>query len=1267
MQHDTVCSTTQEVVMGSMRVSTSSVLAGAVSIIIFVADLFAPPDIAIWFFYLIPVALSGRSSYVKSPLFFAGICSALIVVDFFFDGVKPWPLLVNSLIGTSLLWVAATLLIQRNRSYESLRQNEEYIRMVLDNLPIGLAVNSVNPTVKFEYINENFPKFYRTTRQALAGMDSFWEAVYEDPEFRATIRKRVLEDCTSGDPDRMHWEEIPITRKGSETHYINAMNKVIPGKNLQLSLVWEVTERKKHLEALHRSEELLRTVLQSAPLALFALDKDGRITLSMGAIWERMGLDQQQIANSSALEIYKNLQILDAKGDVLSGDEVIKRVLAGETITGFTEFKDIKFENRFAPLWNVDHQITGMVGVFIDITEREVLASQLASSESKFRVVFEYAPDAIYLHDFEGVFVDGNRAAEELTGYSRNELIGKSFFTTPLLSQDQLPKATAILTANAKGEPSGPDEFTIQRRDGSCLALEIRTFPVNLGGRPLVLGIARDISERKRAEQALLDSEQRYRLLFQGNPHPMWFFDVETLAFLDVNQAAIRHYGFSREEFLAMKITDIRPPEDIPALIEDVARQSGQVSSVGEWRHTKKDGTIIDVEITSHEIDYAGRKAKVILAHDITARKRAQEGLKRAEQQYRDIFDGVPIGIYRSMIRGGFTAANREFLKMLGYDSLDDLAIGLKDIDNDLYVKAGRRKDLINRVQTEKEVTGFESQVYCKDGNIIWVSENVHGLYNGNGLLVGLEATALDITAHKKATESMMRLLRAVEQTHDIIFMTDVTGRINYINPAFEQTYGYSWEETIGKTPSILKSGKQDALFYERVWNTILSGQNIRAEFTNKTKGGELVIVEAAINPILDSETGLSGFIAVQRDVTEERKNEEERKSLQDQLFQAQKLESIGTLASGIAHDFNNVLGIVLGYSALLKHHAAGNENVVKGIEAIDRAVQRGASLVRQVLLFARKSDTSFAPFDVNQMLTELKAMTEQTFPRTITIATNLDPKLPPIKADKTQMHQVLLNLLVNARDAMPMGGTISVSTSKATVDDVRRYDPNAEGNEFIHIRVSDTGIGMDEATRRRIFEPFFTTKGAGKGTGLGLAVAYGIIKSHDGYVNVESKPAGGTTFDLMFPVLIEGEQPQSAPTETPAAIPGGSETLLVVEDELSFRELLKSSLEAKGYNVITAADGGEALKTYRARRQDIRLVITDLGLPRLDGSRVFEEIRRTDPHAKVLISSGYIDPEVKSQFLNAGASGFLQKPYVLTEIFRKVRDVLDASPIRQD
>jgi two-component system, cell cycle sensor histidine kinase and response regulator CckA len=383
-------------------------------------------------------------------------------------------------------------------------------------------------------------------------------------------------------------------------------------------------------------------------------------------------------------------------------------------------------------------------------------------------------------------------------------------------------------------------------------------------------------------------------------------------------------------------------------------------------------------------------------------------------------------------------------------------------------------------------------------------------------------------------------------------------------------------------------------------------------------------------------------------------------------LIQAQKLENLGTLAGGIAHDFNNILGIILGQASILERCDGDREMTTASIESITKAVQRGASLVRQILTFARKSEVVLAPVNVNAMIRELSTMLQETFPKTVELNLKLDPSIPVITMDQVQLHQALLNLCVNARDAINDLAPLTSSHGFLTIrtEDVPRSNltkhADATASRYVCISVSDSGKGMDEATKERIFEPFFTTKGPGKGTGWGLAVVYGVMKAHRGFIDVESKINIGTTFRLYLPVPEESAREIDEAKTGNSSIRGGTETILVVEDEDSLRHLMKLVLEQRGYRALTAKDGIEAIQVYTQHMDEIALVFTDLGLPKMDGATAFLTLKEINPNVKAVFSSGFLDLKSKARLSDAQPKAFLEKPYNPNEALRMIREVLD-------
>ncbi|NIU00148.1 MAG: response regulator [Nitrosopumilaceae archaeon] len=369
-------------------------------------------------------------------------------------------------------------------------------------------------------------------------------------------------------------------------------------------------------------------------------------------------------------------------------------------------------------------------------------------------------------------------------------------------------------------------------------------------------------------------------------------------------------------------------------------------------------------------------------------------------------------------------------------------------------------------------------------------------------------------------------------------------------------------------------------------------------------------------------------------------------------------MQSIGTLAGGIAHDFNNILGIILGHTSLLQQIFEEKDESPQSLEAIQQAVKRGAHLVEQILTFARKADIVFTSVNVNEVIKELKNMLSGTFPKTIDFELDLAQNLPPIRADQNQLHQALLNICLNAKDAMSKSGTISIVTGVISESEIQERFPEAKAKDHIEIRIADTGSGMDLDTQKRLFEPFFTTKTRGRGTGLGLAVVYGIVSSHYGFIDVKSELGKGTTFYFYFPMV--SEEYVTVQDQTADVMTSGHETILIVEDEQMLIELLENIFQTHGYSVLVARDGKEAIDVYRQHFQKIDLVLTDSGLPKLSGWEAFCSMRKINPQIKTVFASGYFEPDLKTKLIENGVVDFVQKPYSPNEVVNKIREVLD-------
>lgn len=508
--------------------------------------------------------------------------------------------------------------------------------------------------------------------------------------------------------------------------------------------------------------------------------------------------------------------------------------------------------------------------------------------------------------------------------------------------------------------------------------------------------------------------------------------------------------------------------------------------------------------------------------------------------------------------------------------------------------------------------------------------------------------TAIALNKAERLTQ-LKRFKEVVDSAFDVIVITDAEGRIGYVNPAFETVTGYSREEVMGKGTAVIKSSYQDDEVYRRLWETVTSGGIWKGEFINKKKDGGLYHASAIVFPI-HTEEGVN-YVFIQRDVTQEKK-------LYEQLLRAQKMEAIGTLAGGIAHDFNNLLAAILGYSEILLSGAKPDDPTYKPATIIRTAAERGADLAKKILTITRKEKLEARPVNLNEVVRTAHELLQRSIPKNIEIVLNLAEDMPLIKADPTQLQQVVMNLAVNARDAMPEGGRLVIETAVVGSENGAANGLPVTKGGFVKLSVSDTGVGMDIETQRRVFDPFFTTKEAGKGTGLGLYIVHAVVSNHSGYINLYSEPGKGTRFNIYLPFThgLEKEE-QIEPLDY-----RGTETILVIDDEEHIRELCRDLLEPLGYTILLADSGREGINIFRMSHDSIDLVMLDMIMPKMGGGEVFQALRTIKPDVKVILCSGYshngfagIDTLVRS-----GAAGFIQKPFTRQTILSAIKKALE-------
>jgi two-component system cell cycle sensor histidine kinase/response regulator CckA len=757
-----------------------------------------------------------------------------------------------------------------------------------------------------------------------------------------------------------------------------------------------------------------------------------------------------------------------------------------------------------------------MIGSLLDLSERR-------SAERERDRFFSLSADMFCIASLTGQFLRVNPAFCTVLGYDVDELLAMPVLE--LIHPDDRPAAMEEAKALESGDASQRYENRLRCKDGSYKWLG---WTVQSSGRQEghIYAVARDITEQKRAEERLRASEEWYRLLFDANPLPMWVYDIETLAFLAVNDAAVEHYGYSREEFFAMCITDIRPPDDVPKVLAAARAPDSPEFAGGVWQHRTKDGRTISVEVVTHALTVLDRPARLTLAHDVTERRRAERQLRETNDTLQTLIQASPLAIVTTDINGTVSEWNVAAERMFGWFAGDVLGRAIP------ILPVEQLEDDLRRLSSsgEPSFTGYETRCARKDGTLVDV----------------------------------------------------------YVSTAVLRGIG-----------------------------------------------------------------GVQGTVWVMADVTE-------RKMVEEQLRQAQKMDAVGQLAGGVAHDFNNLLTVITSYGQFLLNALPEQDPRRSDAHQITQAAARAASLTRQLLAFSRRQVLQPQVLDVNEVIGDMERLLRRVISEDISLVTQFDNTIGAVRADRGQIEQVVMNLVVNARDAMPTGGVLAITTRVVQLDAAyaRRHSGVNPGRHVV-FSVRDTGSGMDAATQQRIFEPFFTTKAKGKGTGLGLSTVYGIVRQSGGHIEVRSAPGRGTAFDIILP-QVSATVPARGELPIGAALPRGTETVLVVEDEDAVRHIVRRVLEAQGYVIIEACDGNDALQTCARRGDDIDLVLTDVIMPGMGGRELARELGSLRPKLTILFMSGYNDDGELAVSGGDLGSAVLAKPFTSETLARQVREALD-------
>ncbi len=764
------------------------------------------------------------------------------------------------------------------------------------------------------------------------------------------------------------------------------------------------------------------------------------------------------------------------------------------------------------------------------------------------------------------------------------------------------------------------------------------------------------------AHRALRESEEKYSKAFNVSPDSVNINRVADGVYYAINEGFTRITGYTAADVMGRSSMthDLNiwvNDEDRQRLVEGLKARGEVIGLEAPFRC--KDGTVITGLMSARTLTIEGEQYLLSITRDISDRKRAERALVASNAALKSLVDALPVAVLALDESNIVRVWNPAAEKMFGWSASEIVGMPYP------LVPPGKEDEFrgtVEKINRGERTVETETVRMRKDGSLIDVRLSTAQIPDAGGASPLKLAMFTDITDWKKDQTQLRQLSRAVEQSASSIVITDLDGNIEYVNPKFSALTGYTLEEARGKNPRILKSGATAPEEYRRLWEIIRAGGEWKGEFHNKKKNGELYWESALISPIKDPNGVVTHFLAVKEDITE-------RKEMELRIREMETMESLGTLAGGVAHDFNNILGIILGHVSLLEIRRNENSAFEQSVRSINSAIQRGAGLVRQILTFARKTEVHPESIDVNKAIQDLSRMIQETFPRVIEIVLDLGEGIPIISIDNTQLHQALLNLCINARDSMMEtrdgrvpGGKLTIRTTLVDGAVLASREGADPSSQYVEISVADQGTGMSDATVQRIFEPFFTTKELGRGTGLGLSLVYGVVKTHSGFVDVDSRLGEGTAFRLYFPVsgaAVPGEE-RAPEGESPAS--GKGEGVLIVEDEETLLDLLESTFSENGYRVFLACDGMKGIAAYREHMKDISVVLTDFGLPKADGAALLKSLQSINPDVKVVVASGFFEPKVKSDLVRRGVRALVSKPYGLAEVLSVVRKVIDGT-----
>jgi len=857
----------------------------------------------------------------------------------------------------------------------------------------------------------------------------------------------------------------------------------------------------------------------------------------------------------------------------------------------------------------------------------------------------DQANDPAFWINSAGRFVYVNEAACRTLGYDKEELLRLSL---PDIDPNVLEERWPLRWRECQAVKSFQFETHHKTKGGRVFPVEVYASYMKYRDKEYLCTSAHDITNRKESEQRLRFEQNLFLSFMESLPANVYFKDTNS-RLVYVNQRTATYRGMAKEALIGKTDFDFFPEDQARKKFADEQRvmQTGQPIQIEELS-----GTVWHQTTKAPRYDENGDLAGTFgISWDITNRIIAQQKLEESRQFLRTVIDSIPVRVFWKDRDLTYLGCNLPFTRDVGIASPEEV-VGKTDFDLAATKEQSEafRADDRAVIESGRPRLDFEESQTRPDGTLHWLKTSKIPLKNIQGEIIGVIGAYEDITEEKNDKAELLRLSTAIEQSPETVMITGADGIIQYVNPAFTTITGYSREEALGQNPRFLKSGDHDKLFYSNLWKTITSGKTWEGRFVNKRKGGELYTEESVISAVRDPSGTITGYVAVKRDITQELAQEEK-------FRQSQKMDAIGRLTGGIAHDFNNVLQAILGFSELLINQLEKDTLEHQNALEVQKAARRAAEMTRQLLTFSRNQPADMKRIDLNTVFRDIEAILQLTLGIKTALTFVMHPALHEIYIDPGQITQLLINLTVNARDAMPDGGHLTIVTENITfAPQAVPGMPEARPGSFVCLSATDTGCGMSREVKDHLFEPFFTTKAVGKGTGMGLSVVYGIVKQNKGWIHVDSEEGRGTTLKIYLPAY-------EAPATDKPTDRTRNDRILLVEDDAGMRNMFIQILESAGYKPVVAASAEEALELFKEQKGDFDLLFSDVVMPGKDGIELADLLRKESPGLPVVLCSGYQNQHDRWLLLESKGYHFLKKPVsvdgLLTAVYSALTEVV--------